>query len=146
MDKHVQLDLTEELGLLLIYIADVATAIRLHSAYTGGNPYGALPVELYPTEVPPQQQSLNDVMWLSDSLHNFDRLGRAIQEQSTTKIVAACDMLIQQYQELYIVGKNGLKSDPKTTFDLHAHLVPLADAIAIFETIKSKAVLYEVKK
>lgn len=139
------LNLTEELGQLLIYIANVATAIRLHSAYTDGNPYGALPKELYPAETSPQQQSLNDVMWLSDSLHNFDYLGRAIQERNVGMIVAACDMLIKQYQELYIAGNNRLKSDPKTTFDLHAHLVPLTGAIAIFESIKSKAVLYEVK-
>ena len=77
-------------------------------------------------------------MWLADSLHNFDRLARAVKHQSRLDIETACDSLISMYAS-YGNDDTGNKSEPKHTFERHSHLVCLEEGIDIFQAIKQRA-------
>jgi hypothetical protein len=119
---------TFELGRLLAYVAEVATAIRLNSPYRGD----------YESR-DPREVGL-DVMWLADSLHCLDRLGRAIQSADTTEIVAACDALLSYYG-MFTEGAQGksMKGDPKATFERYGHLCTPQQAMSVFAEIRGKA-------
>lgn len=119
----MQIDLTSELAKLLKFTADVARAIRMYSAY---NQSGAR-----------HEDAPNDLMWLADSLHNFDMLGRAITEGSPANVVFACDALLKAYQGYQEVFP-GSDRQPKPTFDRNAHRVELKEAMAIFSDIRAK--------
>nr|WP_261793102.1 hypothetical protein [Pseudoxanthomonas taiwanensis] len=60
------LDISGEIGTLFEHVARVATAIRDYSAYTRGH-YG-----------PEHSKARYDLLWLSDCLHTFDRVGTAL--------------------------------------------------------------------
>jgi len=63
------IDFLSEIGRLLIWISDVATAIRMNSAYSN--------IHLQKAREPGKvNQIAHDVMWLSDALHNFSLLGK----------------------------------------------------------------------
>ena len=59
------LDISAEIGLLFEHVARVAAAIRGYSAFTRGH-HGPEPAK-----------ARYDLLWLSDCLHTFDRVGRA---------------------------------------------------------------------
>lgn len=120
-------DLNSELGRLIVYVADVATAIRKNSPYN----------ESYYRQNP---ESGLDVMWLADSLHCFDRLSRAIQSGSSKEIIAACDSLIGYYQ-LFTDGPGEFecKGDPKASIERYQGLFQAQDALALFAAIRAKA-------
>lgn len=80
-----------QLGRLLNFVADMATAIRLNSAYRG-------------VQTGPDEQASLDVMWLSDSLHNFNQLGRALEGGDVALVIGACEAL-KSYYELFIRGR-----------------------------------------
>ena len=139
-NESPKVDFTPELAQLIGYTANVAIAIRLHSAYTEGNPYRMLCLpgsDIAKKITDPRQQSLDDLMWLSDSLNKLGQLGRAIADSSLDRIEKACDSLQSIYQ-LYIAGTDRFKGNPKETFDLHAVHIKLSDALAIFAAIKTK--------
>ncbi|MGR9053824.1 MAG: hypothetical protein ACU84J_14355, partial [Gammaproteobacteria bacterium] len=120
-----------EIGRLLIYIADVATAIRLNSPYRGD----------YWTRN--RNEVGLDVMWLSDSLHCLDRLGKALRTADHNEIASSCEDLIDYYRlfEDDVVGEvNGLnrKGDPKAVMKHYDHLFDPKDAVAIFTDIRDK--------
>lgn len=125
----MQIDVTHELGRLLVFIADVATAIRTNSLYAGD----------YESR-DPHEVGL-DVMWLSDSLHCFDRLGQALQSGDGKAIEAASEGLFGYYG-MFIDGADGkgLKGDPKGTFERYGHLCNANEARAALEAIRLKAV------
>lgn len=119
------LNLTRELARLLSYTADVAIAIRLNSPYSGQ----------YDLRNP---QHGYDVLWLADSLHNFDSLGNAIQEGNPSNIASACDRLLQIYQ-MYTEGSFGsVKGDPKAAFERASNCFLLKDGMSIFLDIRTK--------
>jgi hypothetical protein len=119
------MDFTKELAELLDHISRTATAIRMHSAYTR---QGAAP------EAPEAQY---DLLWLSDSLHNFDYLSRAIRGGDQTMIQAACGALIKTYKQ-YAVDSSGF--DSKAAFErAQQYDVNLDQAINIFQAISKKA-------
>jgi hypothetical protein len=128
----MQIDVSWELGRLLVYIADVATAIRLNSPYQDD----------YESR-DPREVGL-DVMWLADSLHGLDRLGHAIQRGDTQRIVAACDSLLRDYR-MFTEGTDGknLKGDPKAVVQRYGHLCRPGEAMAVFSDIRGKALALE---
>lgn len=123
-----ELNLTRELGRLLVFAADVSTAIRMNT------PYSSAHLDRDPREVG------LDIMWLSDALHCLDRLGQAVQSADNKEIVAACDSLTKYYTELAegMPGK-ALKGDPKATFRRFRDLSDLKQAIEVFADIRAKA-------
>ncbi|MEM8519525.1 hypothetical protein [Janthinobacterium sp. CAN_S7] len=119
----LKVDLSTELARLLNFTATVAIAIRMYSAY---NSSGAR-----------HEDAPNDLMWLSDSLHNFDMLGNAILAGIPENILFACDSLIkalQSYQEVF----PGSTRQAKPTFERNSQRVELKEAIAIFTDIRAK--------
>lgn len=128
----MKIDVSWELGRLLICIADVATAIRLNSAYRGD--YESLD---------PHEVGL-DVMWLADSLHCLDRLGRAIQSGDSKEIVTVCDALLSYYRMFTDgIDGQGMKGDPKATFERYSRLCRPQEAMAVFADIRGKALSLE---
>lgn len=86
------------IGEMFTYISDVATAIRMNSAYNqkiGNNEFSAC-----------------DVMWLSDSLHNFNMLGKALIENQDVK--DSVERLISIFRS-YMQG--GSNSDASGTYE-----------------------------
>lgn len=124
----MKIDVTRELGRLLVYIAVVATAIRLNSPYRGD----------YESR-DPREVGL-DVMWLSDSLHCLDRLGRALQAGDAKEIVDSCDSLLGYYG-MFTEGAQGrsLKGDPKAVMGRYGHLFQPQEAMSVFTDIRGKA-------
>jgi len=119
-----------ELGRLLVYIADVATAIRKNSAYNDSHSYEN------------RENLALDVMWLADSLHCLDRLGRALLGAPESEIIEACNSLIGYYQlftEGPYPGTSKLKGDPKASIERYEGLFSPHEAIEIFRAIRSKA-------
>lgn len=116
-------NLTEELARLLIFTASVATAIRMYSAYNqAGDRHEDAP---------------NDLMWLSDSLHNFDMLGNAILGGTPGNILFACDSLLRSFQGYQEVFPESTRQ-AKPTFERNAQRIQLKDAMAIFIDIRAK--------
>ncbi len=122
-DPHVHLDLTDELALLLHFVSNVASEIRMHSAYN--------------REVPEPTASI-DVMWLSDCLHNFDMLTQAIVSKCRADIVFACDVLIDGYRR-YSVDGSGMNSAASFARAAKRNLFRLEDGISLFQAIMEKA-------
>lgn len=122
------IDATQELGRLLVYMADVATAIRSNSPYRGDY------VSRDPREVG------LDVMWLSDSLHCLDRLGSAIQAGEAKEIIDACDSLLHYYG-IFVDGVHSHRNKgcPKEVMDRYGHLCDPQAAMAVFSQIRAKA-------
>lgn len=96
--------------------AGIAAAIRMCSAYNPNDDMRAV-------------HGPRDVMLLSDSLHNFDQLGRAILEGSPALIMRACTGLEQAYA----------RYTTEHTFERNAKFVNLPEAIALFGAIREKA-------
>lgn len=123
-----QLNLTKELSQLLIYVGNVAIAIRMNSAYNGDSIHN--PNTPY------------DVMWLSDSLHNFDVLGEAIEQGNPEKIDRACGKILflinNQYTKILPEFVGQLKGNPPETFERYNRYVDLNKAAEILNRIREK--------
>jgi len=120
----LDLDLTEELARLINFTAQVAVAIRLNSAYS-----------------PPSKNNPNtpiDVMWLSDSLHNFNSLGDAVVRRNKNAILRACISLERNYAWFVSPDVTGCKGIPHETFARYSDLVNLNEAVEIFSRIRVK--------
>ncbi len=122
----MKINLTNQLARLIEFTAAVAMAIRVNSTYNG----------LFD---PKNTLHANDVMWLSDSLHNLDSLGSAILTENPKNIIEACEDLISSY-ELYTNDKQLSKSLP--TFERHKEFFSLKDGVQIFLDIKAIAAAY----
>lgn len=121
-------DFYSDLCQLLVYISEVATAIRLNSAYNGNY-----------KQMDQDQVSL-DVMWLSDSLHNLDRLGHAIESGSPQEILDACKVEIDYYKKTILDSQHSnWKGDPKGSFQRHDHIIRPQKALDVFTSIHDKA-------
>jgi hypothetical protein len=116
-------DFSPELAALLVFTADVAIAIRMNSAYNDARDPRLAPL---------------DVLWLSDLLHNFDVLGRAVQGGDRADISSAVKRLLSQYAT-YRAPLPGRKSDPVETFKRYEHRFQLEEAQAALRAIRAKA-------
>jgi hypothetical protein len=119
----VLFDLTSELARLLNFTGKVATAIRMYSAY---NQSGCS-----------HEDAPNDLMWLSDSLHSFGTLGKAIQAGSAENIMFACDMLLNAYRGYQEIRPNSSRQ-ALPTFERNGARFDLNEAISIFTDIRTK--------
>jgi len=117
------MNLTEELASLLVFVGNVAASLRTQSTYVRG----AAPMTV-----------VQDVMWLSDTLHGLARLGATIAKRSDLgDIASVCDELLSAYGH-YRNPLPGLASDPRETFHRHAERVDLLQAESVFRRIRSK--------
>jgi len=113
------LDISGEIGTLFEHVARVATTIRDYSAYTRGH-YGA-----------EHSKARYDLLWLSDCLHTFDRIGRALASGSQRALLQACQELLAMY-EAY--PRDGSGYDSRDTFRRLGDQVPLS---AVNEALRS---------
>jgi len=122
----MRIDLTNELANLLEFVASVGIAIRMNSAYNEASQYN------------PHKDV--DVMYLADSIHNLDILGRSIEEGRKDKIMSACEELISTFKHyLSPLPPNArMKGDPKSSFERNGDYLHLPCAIDILETIMAK--------
>ena len=120
-----QRNFTPELGRLLRFTAEVATAIRLYSAYNQCDIDNI------------KQFAQEDILWLSDCLHNFGLLGETVSGGDVVQINFACDMLIKSYRSYSTDNKNYRPS--RLSFERNANRFSLQEGIAIFEAIRRKA-------
>lgn len=118
-------NLTQELAKLMQFTGRVATAIRLHSAYNQG--------------VQRSQDSPNDLMFLSDALHHFERLGLDILRRDPNVIAQTCDELIAIYDG-YEREDLRFSQQAKATFDRNAYLFDLSEAKNVFKDIQIKVI------
>jgi hypothetical protein len=119
-------DFATEIAALLQHVADTATAIRMHSAYTRQGTKPEDPLAQY------------DLLWLSDSIHNFDSLGRAIASNEQQQLIDACNELITQY-ECY--GSDSRGFDSKAAFErARRYGVDLSRVITALCSLRDKTV------
>ncbi|GEM_PF-960115 len=119
----MQKDFTSELARLLNFTSQVATAIRMYSSY---NQSGAMHEDL-----------LGDLMWLSDCLHGFDQLGRAMLSNNQPQILAACESILSAYQG-YQVEDPRFTRQAKAAFERNKKLFSLQEGIDILNAIQAK--------
>lgn len=129
-------DFTSELADLVVFMADVATNIRMYTPYCKQNFYKD------------KSENLTHVLWLSDSIHNFSELATHIKNNNTKRIIEEADRLISIYKYYMEVGDKWV-SDPMLTFKNEYNLGKthewiLEKGIKLFEEIKNKA--YELKE
>lgn len=114
----MKLNFTQEFTEFLEFVGTVATSIRMNSAYS-------------------ECHDPHDVMWLSESLHDFTMLTEAITKDDFQKISKEAASLIGTYT-WYKNGGGDCKSDPKGSFQKY-RTIDLDKGIAIFQSIKDKA-------
>ncbi len=119
-----QPNFTWEAGRLLGYAGRVATAIRMNTPYNG----------LYDSKAP---HHADDVMWLADSIHHFERLGHALQESNLKNIEDTCSTLLAIYID-YERSNTGMKSEPSATFERQT-VFQLDEGRAIITELRDKA-------
>lgn len=119
-----QPNFTWEAGRLLDFVGRVALSIRMNSPYNG---------DYYPHD----PRHGDDVMWLADCLHGFERLGHALQGSDLHAIVDVCDGLLISYQEYGRTDTN-YRSQPAPTFERQS-LFTLGEGRAILTEIRDKA-------
>lgn len=85
--------------------------------------------------------TLNDILWLADSLHSFGELGRVVATADASQIVSCCDHLLTTYLHYQDGGFARLKfkGDSAGAFERHADLVTLETGAMIFRDIREKA-------
>lgn len=120
------LNFTSELALLMEFTGETATAIRMYSAYSGGSPSSYLHVPY------DKDRELLDLMFLSDSLHHFSSLGRALQKPDPAHIVEICDGLLHSFS-CYDTEQ------AKPTFERWKDFVNLTVAREALSSIRDKA-------
>lgn len=122
--KEDNQNFTLEAGRLLCFVGRVATAIRMNSPYSG----------FYNADDPSHAA---DVMWLADCLHEYERLGAALQESNLPAIEEACNGLLYSYKE-YERSNSHYKSQPAPTFERQS-LFTLSEGCEILTAIRDKA-------
>ena len=94
---------------LLTFSGEVATAIRMYSAYNQGN-----------TDL--DQHMPEDLMFLSDTLVNFEFLGQYLVQGNSLKVSSLCDTLAKSFG--HYVGQPAFTRNP------HVHLQTAIEHLA----------------
>lgn len=118
------LDISSEIGTLFEHVARVARTIRHYSAYSRGH------------QAPESGKARYDLHWLSDCLHSFDQIGKALARGSATALTAACRDLLAMY-DAYPKDSSGYNS--RDTFQRLAVDVPLGGVTDAIRSITVKA-------
>lgn len=119
-----------QLAKLLCFVSNMATAIRMHSAYNGEIQY-----DFHKNS----QRYFEDLMWLSDSLHDFYGLAHALTSNDHRRIAAEAAGLIRAFEIYQDPGDLVFKSDPRPSFERNAHRVNIDEALTIFRGIRDVA-------
>jgi hypothetical protein len=117
-------DVSGEVGVLFEHVARVALAVREHSAYTRGH---------YRQE---SNKARYDLLWLADSLHTFDQLGRALASGNARALASASGELAAMYDAY---PRDGSGYDSRDTFRRLAERVPLASVSDAIRSLAAKA-------
>ncbi|MFT4247885.1 MAG: hypothetical protein QM581_07590 [Pseudomonas sp.] len=118
------LDISAEIGTIFEHVARVARAIRHYSAFSRGH------------QAPESGKARYDLHWLSDCLHSFDQIGKALARGSSTALTAACKELLTMYNA-YPKDSSGYNS--RDTFQRLAVDVPLDGVTDAIRSITLKA-------
>ncbi|ENV65177.1 MULTISPECIES: hypothetical protein [Acinetobacter] len=173
----MQYNFTHELSELLHFSAGVGTAARLFSAYGSefARPQ-ARPTDKvyqlkkqnffsrifkkpqYVSQSNPDQivfdrvvmsiESSQDLMWITDTIHNFSSLANAISSGNPEHINKTCDHFISYFNWLMDHNQHtqkGTKGNPAETFskDKFRELIEIERAINAINSIKSKLLIKE---
>lgn len=117
------LDISSEIGTLFEHVARVARAIRNYGAFTRGH------------SAPESSKARYDLHWLSDCLHSFDEIGRALARGNVDALNTACTGLLSMY-DAYLKDGSGYNS--RDTFLRLAADVPLTDVSNAVRAISMK--------
>ena len=130
----MEFDCTAELAKLMQFTGETATAIRMYSAYSNGvDSYLNIPRD-------PQRDSV-DLMFLSDALHNFSTLGRALLDGNPTTIATVCDGLLFGFDQYESDEGTPSARRGKPTFERWKSHVDLNLARKAIAGIRHKAML-----
>lgn len=130
-----RLNYTNELALLMQFTGQVATAIRMYSAYSGGSPSDYLRISH------DRERDSIDLMFLSDSLHHFSELGFAVQKGEAARIVDVCDSLLRNFSDYQIERPEFGTRQAKPTFERWKNTIDLDIAKGAVDSIRCKAVV-----
>ncbi|MBD0448597.1 hypothetical protein [Acinetobacter baumannii] len=173
----MQYNFTHELSELLHFTAGVGTAARLFSAYSSefAHPQARPIDKVYhlkkqsflsrifnkPQYVPQptsdkkvfdrvvmSMESSQDLMWITDTIHNFNSLAEAINSGNPEHINKTCDRFITYFKELMDHDRHtqkGSKGNPAETFSKERFrgLIEIERAINAINSIKSKLLITE---
>lgn len=129
----MKLDLTAELSGILGFVGEVAIAIRMYSAYSGGSPatYLRIPAD--------QERDSVDLMFLSDALHHFAAFAEVLQTNEADAIVQSCDNLLRVFSGYEEERPELGGRQAKPTFDRWKNRVSLNSAKSALVAIREKA-------
>lgn len=127
------LNFTSELAMLMEFTGETATAIRMYSAYSGGSPSTYLDVPY------DKNREMLDLMFLSDSLHHFYSLGRALQKPDPAHIVETCNKLLYNFSSYDTERPEFDTRQAKPTFERWKDHVDLTVAREALSSIRDKA-------
>ncbi|MFV0679097.1 hypothetical protein [Ottowia sp.] len=133
-----KLDFTAELTELLFFAGETAMAIRMYSAYTNCSPSVYLQIPSDPA------REATDLMWLSDALHHFSRLGRDLRQGNMARILDTCDDLLSIFAA-YAADADGVgrKAPPRPVFQLwQSSFVDLELVMRALASIRFKVVAF----
>lgn len=124
-------DYTQELARLLTFAADVATAIRMYSKYSGGQAQ-------YQGEYREPSKAPADLMFLSDAINQLLGVGNAVEQGDGQRLIYCCESVIGMF-ESYLADNPRFDPQAKHTFDFWSGLVDLRKAIEAVKAIHIKA-------
>jgi len=127
-------DFTQELAELVIFMSNVATAIRMHTPYS------------HQARRRRAEENNKHVLWLADSIHSFAAIACAIKTGGHDDVIFACDCDRSRYQH-YLTAGDRWVSDPMLTFKAGDYDSPseggygwvLSEGISLLDRIKSRA-------
>ncbi|MEN9187127.1 hypothetical protein WH216_14985 [Xanthomonas perforans] len=115
---------TDELANLVRFTGNTALAIRQYCAYSA--------------DATPASRAPCDVMWLSDSLHNFEAIGRSVLQANHAHVAFMAGLLAEQFQEHLQTDPSDPES-PAAAFKRNARYVDLHAIIATLLNLQAKA-------
>jgi len=117
LEKHAQSP-EKAMCLLLCFIADVATTIRLNTPYYQGTPM--------PTETP------SNVLWLSEILAGMNKLSKALTQDNTADVRREIDSLAHYWTHYQDEIESAQKNTAGDNMSWH-----IEDGLNILNLLKS---------
>lgn len=145
---NVQYNFTHELSELLCFTSGAGTAARLFSAYSSEFAHPQEGTESAPGQVVMSLESSQDLMWITDTIHNFNSLSEAINSGNPEYINDTCDRFIDYFKWLMDHEEHmqkGTKGNPAETFSRYRFrdLIEIERAVNAISSIKSKLMTTE---
>ncbi|MBV6791711.1 MULTISPECIES: hypothetical protein [Xanthomonas] len=115
---------TDELASLVLFAGNTALAIRQYSAYSADATHAS--------------RAARDFRWLSDSLHNFEAIGRSVLQANHAHVAFMAGLLAEQFQKHLQTDPSDPES-PAAAFKRNARYVDLHAVIATLLNLQAKA-------